>query len=295
MKLTDYFQKGEFTVSFEVFPPKTEKGMDTLFSEMEKLTVYDPHYVSVTYGAGGSTREKTLDIALQLKDRLDLVPLVHFTCVGSNRDEIRNYIERVRDEGLVNILALRGDPPRGETHFTPPPDGFGYANELVDFIRSIHPFTIAVAGYPEGHIEAPDIKTDIDHLKMKIDAGGEFIITQLFFDNSDFFRYMDLISKKGVDKPVVPGIMPVTGLNQVNKSVELSGARIPDELQKIIEFSRNEEELQKQGLEYTINQCRKLKEYGVPGFHFYTLNRSYATGTILDALNIKDHRKNRQE
>jgi methylenetetrahydrofolate reductase (NADPH) len=249
----------------------------------------------VTYGAGGSTREKTLDIALQLKDRLGLVPLVHFTCVGSNREEIRHYIERVRDEGLVNILALRGDPPRGESHFTPPRDGFRYANELVSFIRSIHPFTIAVAGYPEGHIEAPDMETDIEHLKMKIDAGGEFIITQLFFDNTDFFRYMDHISREGIDKPVVPGIMPVTGLNQVNKSVELSGARIPDELQKIIEFSRDEDELRKRGLDYTIRQCQELKDNGVPGFHFYTLNRSFATGTILDALDIENHRNEGQD
>lgn len=271
-------------ISFEVFPPKTEKGMQNLISALTDLKKYNPGFISVTYGAGGSTREKTLEIALIIQDQLKMMPLVHFTCVGSGREEIREYLEHVKKLGIRNIMALRGDPPSGEVSFTPHPDGFSYANELVEYIRDIDGFTIGVAGYPEGHIEAPDIHTDIANLKKKVDAGSDFIITQLFFDNDDFFRFVDRARAAGIDVPIVPGIMPVTNFNQIEKVTQMCAPKIPITLTRSLEQCDSRDDMCQAGIQYTIAQCRQLKEQGVPGFHFYTLNRSGVVSAVLDAL-----------
>jgi len=274
----------EQVISFEVFPPKTVKGMQNLISALTDLKKYNPGFISVTYGAGGSTREKTLEIALIIQDQLKMMPLVHFTCVGSGREEIREYLEHVKKLGISNIMALRGDPPSGEVSFTPHPDGFSYASELVQYIRDIDGFTIGVAGYPEGHIEAPDIHTDIANLKRKVDAGSDFIITQLFFDNDDFFRFVDRARAAGIDVPIVPGIMPVTNFNQIEKVTRMCAPKIPGTLTRALEECNSRDDMCQAGIQYTIAQCRQLKEHGVPGFHFYTLNRSGIVSAILDAL-----------
>ena len=284
MNILDIYNSKEFTASFEIFPPKTEKGNQNLWKEMKEMSELDPAYVSVTYGAGGSTRDKTLDIATKIKNDYSITPLVHFTCVGSGRDEIKKYLKIVKNLGIENILALRGDPPLGETTFAPPPDGFSYANELVEYIRSINGFTIAVAGYPEGHIESEDLESDIENLKKKVDAGADFIITQLFYNNNDFYHFMDTIIRKNISLPVIPGIMPVTSLTQIKKITSMCGATIPGTLQKRLQQCPSEDSFCEAGIDYSIEQCSELKAWGVKGFHFYTLNKTRAVKKILKEI-----------
>ncbi len=285
MKIIDLYRE-RFVVSFEIFPPKTPQGEEGLRRALNELSGYQPQYISVTYGAGGSTQEKTLELALSLRDAQGILPLVHFTCVGAGRDEIRQYLGQVKSSGIENILALRGDPPRGETRFTPPPDGFAYASELVSFIRSIDGFCIGVAGYPEKHIEAPDMRTDLDNLKRKVDAGADFIITQLFYNNEDFYRFMDSLAQMNIRVPVVPGIMPVTGLSQVDRVTSMCGATVPKELLRRLERCEDADSICEAGIEYSIKQCVELKAWGAPGLHFYTLNRAQAIKRIMDATGL---------
>lgn len=285
MKIIDLYRE-RFVVSFEIFPPKTPQGEDGLRQALADLSGYQPQYISVTYGAGGSTQEKTLELALRLRDTLGILPLVHFTCVGAGRAEIRRYLDEIRKNGIENILALRGDPPKGEARFTPPPDGFSYANELVSFIRSIDGFTIGVAGYPEKHLEAPDMRTDLDNLKRKVDAGADFIITQLFYNNEDYYRFMDRLAGMGITVPVIPGIMPVTSLSQVDRVTSMCGAKVPGELLKRLETCTGNDSICEAGIEYSIRQCIELKSWGVPGLHFYTLNRAQAIKRIMDATGL---------
>ncbi len=282
----DKLYKQKFVVSFEIFPPRTEKGEEILWNELKELSVYRPDFVSVTYGAGGSTRDKTLEIAMDVYIRFGIEPLVHFTCVNAGRDEIRDYLEEVKEKGIQNVLALRGDPPTGETHFTPHPDGFAHASELIKFIHGINGFTIAAAGYPEGHIEAPDLETDIRHLKEKIDAGASFIISQLFYDNEYFYTFMNRVEQLGIRVPIIPGIMPVTSHQQIKKITGLCGATIPDNLTRILDTCSTEGELCEAGLDFSVEQCHQLKEWGVPGFHIYTVNRSRAVIRIMEDLNL---------
>ncbi len=277
---------GSFTVSFEIFPPKTSQGEINLMAELQALGRYRPGYISVTYGAGGSTQEKTLELALRIRGELGLDPLVHFTCVGAGREEIRLYLERVRQAGIGNILALRGDPPAGQEEFTPPPDGFAHASELVAYIRSLQDFTIGVAGYPEGHIEAPSFEADIEFLKRKVDAGADFVITQLFYDNADFYNFMNAAARAGISVPIVPGIMPVTNLAQIEKITRMCGAKLPEKLFRGLSSCADTESICDTGVEYTIAQCRELREWGVRGFHFYTLNKSQPLCRIMDAVGI---------
>ena len=200
------------------------------------------------------------------------------------RDEIAAYLKIVKEKNLDNILALRGDPPQGEKSFTPPAGGFSHANELVDFIRRTDDFCIAVAGYPEGHLEAESLEADIDNLKKKVDAGADFIITQLFYDNADFYNFMDLLARKGIRVPVVPGIMPVTNLAQISRITGMCGAKIPAGLMDEIRNCPTDEALCRAGIEYSIRQCAELKSWGVPGFHFYTLNKSDAVTRIIQSI-----------
>ena len=285
MKIIDLYRE-RFVVSFEIFPPKTPQGEDGLRQALADLSGYQPQYISVTYGAGGSTQEKTLELALRLRDTLGILPLVHFTCVGAGRAEIRRYLDEIRKNGIENILALRGDPPKGEARFTPPSDGFSYANELVSFIRSVDGFTIGVAGYPEKHLEAPDMRTDLDNLKRKVDAGADFIITQLFYNNEDYYRFMDRLAGMGITVPVIPGIMPVTSLSQVDRVTSMCGAKVPGELLKRLETCTGNDSICEAGIEYSIRQCIELKSWGVPGLHFYTLNRAQAIKRIMDATGL---------
>lgn len=268
-------------ISFEVFPPKTEDGVKNLFAELDILAQYKPAFISVTYGAGGSTQEKTLDLALEIRDRYGIQPLVHFTCVGAGKSDIQRHLDRVRSLGLTDILALRGDPPKGQTDFVPAPDGFSYANELVEFIARQGGFSIAVAGYPEKHPAASGFDADVRNLKRKIDAGASLVITQLFFDNAAFFRFSDALSALGTAVPVVPGILPMTDPSQIEKMAQMCGAAVPE---RFASDFRSSSDPFKTGVDFAIAQCRELKSRGVRGFHFYPLNKAKAVAALLDAI-----------
>lgn len=292
MKIDKLYNE-KFVVSFEIFPPKTAGGEENLKNELALLSVNKPDFVSVTYGAGGGTKRRTLEIALNIRDEYNITPIVHFTCVGSGKDDIRTYIEEVKSKGIDNILALRGDPPAGESSFTPHPDGFKHASELIDFIRGIDGFTIAAAGYPEVHTEAVSMDADLLNLKKKVDAGASFILTQLFYDNAAFFTYMDRVRAMGIDIPVIPGIMPITGKSQIKRLVELSGTSIPPELMKSLDGCSAPEDERAAGLEFSIKQCMELKAWGVKGIHIYTMNKSYAVTEIMRELGAGSEQEKR--
>lgn len=282
MDIATRLQQKRPLLSFEVFPPKTLNGEENLFHELSVMVNFKPDCISVTYGAGGSTREKTLEIATRIKSTFSIEPLIHFTCVGQSRHDIASYLNHVKALGFTNILALRGDPPAGQQQFTPHPEGFTFANELVEFIRTMDHFTIGVAGYPEGHIEAPDLDTDISNLKRKVDAGASFIITQLFFNNDKFYTFMEKTAKTGITIPIIPGIMPLTNMAQLQKITTMCNPDMPAPLLREIEKCTLPDDICKVGIEFTINQCKELQSYGVPGFHFYPLNKSAAVKSILN-------------
>ena len=275
------------SVSFDVFPPKTEEGEKNLFSELDALVKYNPSFISVTYGAGGSTQDKTIDLALKIRNRYGIQPLMHFTCVGAGRVEIKSHLDKVKELGLTDILALRGDPPRGQDNFIPNPDGFSYANELVEFIKSQGGFSIAVAGYAEKHPACSDFATDVKNLKRKIDAGAEIVLTQLFFDNSDYFNLVDELEKLGSKVPVVPGILPITSISQTENFIPQCGAKIPQKLKEKLNSAETPEEVIEIGIQHSIEQCLDLRSRGVKGFHLYPLNKAYSVSKVLDALGIK--------
>jgi methylenetetrahydrofolate reductase (NADH) len=285
MKIIDIFKQGTPTFSFEFFPPKTDEGFDKLYQAIENLKSWNPGYVSVTYGAGGSTRTKTLDLVGRIKHQIGLESMAHLTCVGHTADAIGSILDRLRDDGIENVLALRGDPPTGEESFVKTIDGFGFGNELVSFIREKYSFCLGVAGYPEGHVESSDLKSDLEHLKRKVDAGADFIVTQLFFDNRHFFDFCDRARACGIQVPIIPGIMPIINAKQTQRFTKMCGASIPKALMERLE--RNQEDasaVRRIGVEHATTQCDELIKHGVPGIHFYTLNQSTATLAILENL-----------
>jgi methylenetetrahydrofolate reductase (NADH) len=272
--------------SAELFPPKTEHGEQNLFAELEHLVKHRPAFVSMTYGAGGSTRAKTLELTKQIACRFGVVAVPHFTSVGASRQDVRTYVEEARAQGVQNLVALRGDPPRGETTITPAPDGFRYGGELIAYLRAVAPdFDVAVAGYPEGHVECRDLLRDVQFLKRKVEAGAAVVLTQLFYDNVDFFRFRDAATAIGIGVPIVPGIMPITKLSQIKRITSLCGARIPERLHdSLAAHEDGSAEQQSAGIDYAISQCRELLEGDVPGLHIFTLNSGHATSRIIDAL-----------
>jgi methylenetetrahydrofolate reductase (NADPH) len=285
MKISDMLRNGRPTVSFEFFPPKDDAGFAELFKTIAALQPLQPSYVSVTYGAGGSTRRKTVDLVKRIKADIGIESMAHVTCVAATREDIASVLDELRDAGMDNVLALRGDPPRGETKFTPTAGGFRYANELVAFVRSRYAFCIGAACYPEVHPEAPDAATDLDNLKRKVDAGVDFLITQLFFDNADYFAFLDRARAAGIDVPIVPGIMPVISGRNVRRMAALSGARIPAELASRLDAAADDDARTLEvGVEWATLQCRELLARGAPGIHFYTLNRSPAARRIYTNL-----------
>lgn len=273
-------------LSVEVFPPKTEQGTQNLYDELAHLAQHQPSFVSVTYGAGGATRGKTLELVRDIHARIGVLTVPHFTCVGSSRQDVRDYVDQAIAQGVENIVALRGDPPRGEQEFRPAPDGFRYANELVAFLRSYNSqLNIAVAGYPEGHVECRDLAKDIQHLKRKVDAGASVVLTQLFYDNADYFRFRDLAVQAGITVPLVPGIMPIIKFSQIQRITSLCGARIPTALSgALLAHTDGSAAQQAAGIDYAIEQCRELLEAGAPGLHIFTLNNGHATSELVDAL-----------
>jgi methylenetetrahydrofolate reductase (NADPH) len=278
---------GQPTISMEFFPPKTDEG-ERLFLEktVPTLAALRPDYCSVTYGAGGSTREKTLRIVDRIQRDHHLTALLHLTCVGSTRAQIRGIAEQARGLGIHNILALRGDPPVGTAEFEPAADGFTYAHQLVSFLRDMGGFSLGVAGFPEGHLacrEGPQV--DWDRLQAKIECGADFVLTQLFFDNQDFFTFRDYLTRRGVTVPLCPGIIPVLGVSQIQKFTALCGAKLPGPLLRGLERHAGQDEAVVQfGIDYATGQCEDLLRAGVPGIHFYTLNKARSTLQILKNL-----------
>jgi len=285
MQIRNAFDK--FAVSFEVFPPKTETGVNNLFSELSLLKKFNPAYVSVTYGAGGSTREKTIDLSMKIKKTLLIEPLMHFTCVGNSKNEVAEHLEKVKELGLTNILALRGDPPVGSVNFVAAEDGFAYASELIKFIKANNGFSIAAAGYPEKHPDAPSIEEDIRHLKEKTDAGAEIIITQLFLENDKFLRFRDLCVKEGISVKIIPGIMPVVTIPQIERMVNLSGVILPRQMDADIRKADGDaDKIFRIGVDYASSQVENLMKEGVPGFHFYPLNKARAISEVIENSGI---------
>jgi methylenetetrahydrofolate reductase (NADPH) len=269
--------------SFEFFPPRTEEAQAQLAQTLHDLTPLRPSFVSVTYGAGGTTRERTHDIVLGVLHVTTLTPMAHLTCAGHTRAELAGILERYRDEGVENILALRGDPP---ADLGLPPGDFGYAAELVDLVREVGPFSVGVAAHPEGHPASPDLASDRHHLAAKL-RQADFGITQFFFRLDDYRRLVDELAALGVDRPVVPGIMPVTNVTQVERFAKLSGAAFPPELaERLHAVADDPAEVRRIGVEVATELCQDLLDEGAPGLHFYTLNRSLATREIYAKLGL---------
>jgi methylenetetrahydrofolate reductase (NADPH) len=287
MKIRDLFADGRRLFSFEFFPPKTDAGVSKLEDTIRELADLEPAYVSVTYGAGGSTRDRTVELVTRIQGQSRIRAMAHLTCSGAGRDEIAAVIDRLVDGGIENIIALRGDPPAGSERFETTPDGFAHASDLVSFIRQRHGDRLCLAGaaYPEGHPECRDLERDLGHLMAKIDVGLDFVITQLFFDNRSYFDFVARARAAGVTVPIVPGIMPITNLAQVQRITRMCGAAIPPAL--FAELERRREDplaVQQLGVAQATAQCVDLLHGGAPGIHFYTLNQSPATRMILTAL-----------
>ena len=280
---------GRPVISFEFFPPKTEEGDRNLLEKtIPALMATKPDYCSVTYGAGGSTREKTLMIVNRIQQQHGLTAVAHLTCVCATREEIRGLLQQIRNLGVKNVLALRGDMPGGG-EFKVTPGGFEFSNELVSFIREQGDLSIGVAGFPEGHIACKGGKqADWGFLKKKVDAGADFVLTQLFFDNADFYEFRDHMSKRlGVKVPLIPGIIPILSAGQIKKFTALCGARIPKALgAKLDDLGQDDAATTQFGIEYATQQCQDLLRNGAPGIHFYTLNKSHSTARILQNLSL---------
>ncbi len=284
MALLDAYPDGRFGLSFELFPPKTAESEATMWATVDDLMAFEPAMITCTYGAGGSTRDKTLDIVEEVHRRHGLPVASHLTCVGSTVDELRGYLRAAIDRGVSAIVALRGDPPKGESDFQPVEGGYRYASELVAMIRGEFPeLGILVAGYPETHQEAVSPEADLENLKRKCDAGGDVVVSQLFYDNADFFRFRDDCDRLGITAPLVPGIMPVTNFNQIKRIASLCKAKLPDSFTRAFEAAGDDTNGQfEAGVEFATQQVRELLEGGVPGIHFYVLNRSPATRRVLE-------------
>ena len=273
--------------SFEFFPPKTDEGERNLRATLEELQAFDPAFVSVTYGAGGSTRGKTVELTHWIKQDLGIEAMAHLSCVGTSREELREILDGMERSGIDNVLALRGDPPKGETEWRPHPGGLHYSTELAALINEFYPFAVGAACFPEIHPEAPDLTHDLRFLKQKVEAGASFLITQLFFDNELYFRFLEEARENGIDVPILPGIMPITDVSQIKTITGMCGASIPEDLLEALEWRAHDRDAVLQlGVAYATLQCAELLARGAPGIHFYTLNRSPATRAILSALKI---------
>jgi len=288
MKIVDLFSGSDPVISFEFFPPKTEEGVEALYGTVKALRPCRPSFVSVTYGAGGSTRDRTLELVARIQRELGITTMAHLTCVGSTKEEIRQTLQRLHDSGIRNVLALRGDPPKGETEFKATEGGFGYATELVAFIRETGlDFCIGAACYPEGHVETTDLEKDLGHLVEKVDAGADFLVSQLFFDNADYRAFVRRARSAGIQIPIVPGLMPVTNAAQVERFTKMCGSRIPQELYRRLRIVESDPSaVVATGVQWAVDQGRELLELGAPGLHFYTLNRSSATLAVHAALGL---------
>ncbi len=282
MRVAEQYGRGRPIFSFEFFPPKTDAGFRSLFRTIQDLKRLNPDFVSVTWGAGGSTRRKTVELVLEIQREIGLTAMAHLSCIGSTPDQLAETLDRLHAGGIENVLALGGDRPEG---YETPPGGFTYANELVSFIRERWGFCLGGACYPETHVHAQSPEDDLARLVQKVDAGVDFLVTQLFFDNQDYFDFVKRARAAGIEVPIVAGIMPVLNAKNIRRMTTLSGAKIPGELAaRLAEVEQDDESTTALGIEWATMQCRELLEHGVPGIHFYTLNRSRATVAIFEKL-----------
>jgi len=287
MRIDQILAAGGPVFSFEFFPPKTPQGERNLEAALEELVQLEPAFVSVTYGAGGSTREKTIEIVKRIADRYGLEAMAHFTCVGATVPEIRATLDEMRAAGIDNVLALRGDPPAGQEEWIATEGGLEYSRELVELISAGYPFAIGAACFPETHIHAASPEEDLEHLVEKVDAGVDFLITTMFFDNRVYFDFLKKTRAAGITVPIIPGVMPITRAGQIRRMAEMSGASIPEGLARELAVRGEDEEAVRDfGVAYATLQCAELLAAGAPGIHFYTLNRSPATRAILSALRL---------
>jgi methylenetetrahydrofolate reductase (NADPH) len=285
MRINDLLAADGPVFSIEFFPPRTPEGVAQLFETLEALKPLEPDYVSVTYGAGGSTRDGTVEIATRIKREHGLEVMAHLSCVGETREGLIAILDRFRDAGIENVLALRGDPPRGEAEFHRPQGGLSSAAELAGFIDERYEFTIGGACFPEVHPEARDLEADLDYLKTKVDAGARFLITQLFFDNRVYFDFVSAARAHGIHVPIIPGVIPIASYGQVARICDLCDATIPPDLAEAMEGLGGDIEAEALlGVAYAAQQCEELLAGGAPGIHFYALNRAPGTRAVLSAL-----------
>jgi methylenetetrahydrofolate reductase (NADPH) len=285
MRISALLERQRPVFSFEFFPPKTDEGQLTLRNTLEVLKDDQPDYVSVTYGAGGTTRNRTVEITKTIKGDLGIEAMAHLSCVGEPRERLLEILEEIEAAGIENVLALRGDPPRGETEWRAHPGGLSFSVELIRLIKERFGFCVGAAGFPEVHLDAPDRASDLRYARAKVEAGAEFLITQLFFDNEVYFEYVEDARAAGIEVPIVPGIMPITNYGQIRRFTDMCGATIPENLERQLDGRADDPEaVAELGVAYATLQCSDLLARGAPGVHFYTLNRSTATRAILAAL-----------
>ena len=284
MKLTEIFKQNKYSLSFEVFPPKTDSAFDSIEWSVRELSAHNPDFMSVTYGAGGGTSRYTTKIASLIKNRLDTTALAHLTCASTPIDTINQILDTLKENHIDNVLAMRGDIPQGFEK--PQGEYYTYAYELVKHIKEYGYFDIGGACYPECHPECESLEKDIDNLKIKVDSGVDFLITQLFYDNDIFYSFLEKVRNKGIYAPVFAGIMPITNIKQIDRIISLSGTKLPDEVKTFLEkFGDKPEELEKAGLEFAIKQINDLLSNGVNGIHIYTMNKPYVARTVLKGIN----------
>ena len=277
-------------VSFEFFPPRAADGIPAVLETLDELKAYCPDYVSVTYGAGGSTRGFTEEITFEAKRTAGVEVMAHLTCVGQTKEEIHGVLQRLDAEGVENIIALRGDPPKGDSQYVGVEGGFQHASDLLEHVKANFDFGVAAACYPEGHTESVDLDSDLQYVKQKVDNGADFLVTQLFYDNRHYFDFVDRARSAGIEVPIIPGVLPVLNSSQVRRFTSLCGSDIPPDLDKLLDkYADNDNSARDMGVEYATGQVRELWDAGVPGVHFYVLNRSYSVSRILDNLMIPGH------
>ena len=285
MKLSQIYRSRRPVISFELFPPKTEQGMQSLESRLPRMIELEPDFMTVTYGAMGSTQEKTLQIASRIKNHYGMETAHHLTCVGAGSQELDRQIEEIGSHGIENIVALRGDPPQGSQRFEAHQHGYSNAYQLVGHIRRQGEFSVAVAGYPEKHLEAPDFETDLAHLKKKVDCGADVIITQLFYTNQSFYRFESRCRDLGITQPIIPGLLPILSTQQITRISSLCGCTLPGSLlDGLHQAGDDQKRVCRLGIEYTVEQALDLLDHGVDGIHFYVLNRYFHISAIMQGI-----------
>ncbi|BDD06326.1 methylenetetrahydrofolate reductase [NAD(P)H] [Aureibacter tunicatorum] len=285
IKIEEIFKEKEKTFSFEFFPPKNFKATIEFGINVGQLLKLSPDFVSVTYGAGGSNQKATFDLVDYLQNQIGLTTMAHYTCINATKDKIKSDLAYLDEVGIKNLMLLRGDPPKGEDTFVKSEGGFNYASELISYANSLGEYSIGVAGYPEKHPEAVSLDADIDNLKRKVDAGGDFIVTQMFYDNQRYYDFVDRCREKGIKARIIPGIMPITNFSQIKRFSEMVGTEIPQEIvNAFAPYKDNKKKMYELGIYLGLKQCIELLENGAPGLHFYTLNKSRATVDIFESI-----------